>query len=361
MFGTTAARPISAFGTPTVQDNQDIEVVNPPDDTVTSLHFTPASGASYLLSTSWDGQVRCYEIAGTGQSQLKASQANQGPLFDGCWSPDGTKVFTAAADKFAWMWDLQSNSYNQVAQHDQPVKFCKLVTSPQYTCLVTGSWDKTIKFWDLRSPNPMLSFSLPERVYCADIVYPVAVVCTANRHVMVYSLEGTPTQVKQLQSPLNFQTRCVRVFMDKINRARPTGFAIGSIEGRVGIQYFEPTQPRDNFTFKCHRQAGASNFQEIYAVHDLVFHPQHGTLATVGGDGRYVFWDKDARTKLKNSEQLTQPVTCCNFDPSGSAFTYAIGYDWSRGYEGNDINRKPKIYLHKCGDEVKPSNQLGKK
>ena len=34
-------------------------------------------------------------------------------------------------------------------------------------------------------------------------------------------------------------------------------------------------------------------------VNDIAFHPTHNTLATVGADGKYSFWDKDARTKLK--------------------------------------------------------------
>lgn len=54
--------------------------------------------------------------------------------------------------------------------------------------------------------------------------------------------------------------------MDKFKQA-PAGFALGSIEGRVAIQYFQPTAPRDNFTFKCHRSAAPVNgYYEIYAV-----------------------------------------------------------------------------------------------
>lgn len=34
-------------------------------------------------------------------------------------------------------------------------------------------------------------------------------------------------------------------------------------------------------------------------VNDISFHPQFGTFATVGSDGKFSFWDKDARTKLK--------------------------------------------------------------
>lgn len=62
----------------------------------------------------------------------------------------------------------------------------------------------------------------------------------------------------------------------------------------------------------------------------ISFHPVHGTLATVGSDGRFSFWDKDARTKLKTSEQLDQPITACCFNHNGNIFAYASSYDWSK-------------------------------
>ena len=65
-------------------------------------------------------------------------------------------------------------------------------------------------------------------------------------------------------------------------------------------------------------------------VNDIAFHPVHGTLATVGSDGRFSFWDKDARTKLKTSEQLDQPISCCAFNAQGQIFAYASSYDWSK-------------------------------
>lgn len=65
------------------------------------------------------------------------------------------------------------------------------------------------------------------------------------------------------------QHRCVSIFVDrKVNPAPPVGFALGSIEGRVAIQYVNPTNPKDNFTFKCHRSNGTATTtaQDIYAV-----------------------------------------------------------------------------------------------
>ena len=78
---------------------------------------------------------------------------------------------------------------------------------------MTGSWDKKLKYWDTRQPNPVLSHDLPERCYCADVVgivyvilinaqlmmsqdYPLSIVCTANRGIVIYNLENTPTEFK---------------------------------------------------------------------------------------------------------------------------------------------------------------------
>lgn len=65
-------------------------------------------------------------------------------------------------------------------------------------------------------------------------------------------------------------------------------------------------------------------------VNDIAFHPVHGTLATVGSDCKFSFWDKDARTKLKTSEGFDQPLTSCCFNPQGNVFCYATSYDWSK-------------------------------
>ena len=44
--------------------------------------------------------------------------------------------------------------------------------------------------------------------------------------------------------------------------------------------------------------------QDIYAVNDIAFHPIHGTLATVGSDGRFSFWDKVSQTFYWNRKEV---------------------------------------------------------
>lgn len=372
-FGGFGAAPTSLFGSPSSQPTfggfgssnliqnhnpmKDFEVANSPDDSIAALEFSPpALPQNYLISGSWDNQIRCWEIQQVQQgwqSIAKAQQSHQGPVLDVAWSDDGTRVFSASCDKTVKMWDLNSNQSIQIAQHDDAVKTVHWIKAPNYQCVMSGSWDKTLKFWDTRSPQPMASIPLTERVYCADVIYPMAVVGIAGRGIIVYQLENQPSEFKRIESPLKYQNRCLSIFLDK--KQAPSGFALGSVEGRVAIQYVSPTNPKDNFTFKCHRSNGTPNgFQDIFAVNDIAFHPQHGTLATVGSDGKFSFWDKDARTKLKTSDQLEQPITRCCFSAKGELFAYAVSYDWSKGHEFYSPQKKNHIFLHPCFEELKP-------
>lgn len=55
------------------------------------------------------------------------------------------QVFMASADKTVNCWDLGSNQKVQVAQHEAPVKTVHWIKAPTYSCMMTGSWDKTLK------------------------------------------------------------------------------------------------------------------------------------------------------------------------------------------------------------------------
>ncbi|XP_026281590.1 protein Rae1 [Frankliniella occidentalis] len=360
MFQQTALGANTSFGATRTQAAtnvvKDFEVVSPPEDSISSLEFSPAAlQQNFLVAGSWDNYVRCWEVEQTGKTVPKSMQNCDGPVLDVCWTDDGTKVMMASCDKQVKCWDLASNQTVQVAQHDAPIKTCHWIKSPNYTCLMTGSWDKTLKFWDMRSANPIMTITLPERCYGAAVDYPMAVVITAGKQLIIYQLEGKPQEFRRAETNLKHQHRCVAIMRDK--KSSPTGYAVGSVEGRVAIQYINAQGPKDNFTFKCQRINGPNNqYQEIYAVNDIAFHPLHNTVATCGSDGTYNFWDKDARTKLKSSEQFDQPITRCCFNHNGQIFAYALSYDWHKGHEFYNPQKKNGIFLHPCYEDTKPRN-----
>ncbi len=74
-------------------------------------------------------------------------------------------MFSASCDKTVKMWDLNSNQAIQVAQHDAPVKTVHFIKANNYTCIMTGSWDKTIKVFFSIVFYCFLSLSIAFSIY----------------------------------------------------------------------------------------------------------------------------------------------------------------------------------------------------
>ena len=53
-----------------------------------------------------------------------------------------------------------------------------------------------------------------------------------------------------------------------------TGYASSSIEGRVAVEFFDPSQEVQNrkYAFKCHRRV-IDGVDTVYPVNALAFHP----------------------------------------------------------------------------------------
>ena len=84
----------------------------------------------------------------------KAEMDFGGPLLDAEWRDDGMHLFGVGCNKTVKMWSLQSNAVQDIGSHDAPIKSCHWVKEKQF--LVTTGWDKTIRYWDARSPNPQV-------------------------------------------------------------------------------------------------------------------------------------------------------------------------------------------------------------
>ncbi|KAJ3278282.1 hypothetical protein HK104_002500 [Borealophlyctis nickersoniae] len=258
---------------------------------------------------------------------------------------DGTKLFSGGCDKAGKLMDLNTGQIMQVAGHDAPIRCARWINHGNMNdIVVTGSWDKSLRYWDLRSPTPAAVVPLTERVYTMDVNSALLVLGTADRKISMFNVQN-PTQVyREVESPLKFQTRVVSCFINA------KGFAVGSIEGRVGIQYVEAADQHLNFSFKCHRDD-----RNVYSVNAISFHPLHGTFATAGADGGFNFWDKDSKQRLKQWESCGQTISCSTFNRTGNIYAYAASYDWSKGVEGRQPNSKDAIFLHAVKDEdIKP-------
>ncbi|KAL7417410.1 WD40-repeat-containing domain protein [Mrakia frigida] len=341
----------------------DPEIPNPSTDSISTISFSP--NAPILAVGSWSREVRFYEVNSTGQSQMKGGFAHEGPVLDLCWVPDGSKLISVGADKAARMFDLGSGQATQVAAHDAPIRSCRYgVASNGSSFLITGGWDRSLKFWDLRSPNPIGQVHLPERCYTMDTTGDVLVVGTAERHIQLFDLRNPATAVKSIESPLKWQTRVISCFP---STTKP-GYAVGSIEGRIAYNVIPAANASETFSFKCHRaeaklpRTNPPKPTLIYSVNSISFHKTYGTFASAGGDGLIHIWDASARSRLKTlnptpnlaTNATPTPIVSTSFSSDHSILAWAQSYDWSRGHAGatNDMVNRIGLHLVK-DDEVK--------
>lgn len=332
-------------GTKSPNTNDDTVLPDLPSDSVSCIAWS--SNQNIVAAGSWDKTVRIWQVQPQSTGGLEAAMrmcyAHEEPVMCCDFSRDGSRLFSGGCDNKVKIRDLQTQQEMQLGQHDAPVR--QLFALDDLGLVVSGGWDKTLRFWSMQQQSPVIKVQLPERVYAMDAKYPMLVVGCADRHILTYDL---PT-IQQSQAPerhfpsaLKMQTRSISCFPDQ------SGYALGSIEGRCAISYWK--DPSKNFTFKCHRQNEA-----IYAVNAIEFHPVHGTFASAGGDGTFGFWDKSNRQRLKQFNPVGYPVTAAKFNATGNLFAYAASYDWSQGHEPYQAGQPGYVLIHQCLDaEVTP-------
>ncbi|KAH8401125.1 hypothetical protein KR009_003167, partial [Drosophila setifemur] len=340
---------------------KDYEVIEAPKDTVTSLEFTSKTCSFVgLCAASWDDTIRLWDVQmASGEATPMVMKNLSHTAFSTTWNPDGTKIYLGDCMGKVFVWDLASEKMSELGSHAKGVKSCHLVTGNQSSYLMTASWDKTVKFWDPRTAVEAASMDMPERCYAADLCHPLAVVACADGTIVAISLETGPVERDRFVAPrygtLSNQVRSVAIY--KGSGERPVGWALGRNDGRVCFQHLMNKTSRD-FTLKCHVHVDlVANMQDTYPVHDVRFHPVHQTMASVGSEGQYQFWDPSTRCKILQGPTFDQPLTKCSISGDGELMAYALGYDWAKGYTHFDTKKKPHIFLHPVGTEMKPKFQ----
>ena len=169
---------------------------------------------------------------------------------------------------------------------------CSLKVLKEHQCLLSGSWDQSIKLWDTRvEQNLVSSFGLGHKVFSLDVSGSRVLVGQSERLISLLDLRYLKVQDKtsfdkkedrtaileERKSPLKYLTRQVKLMTSMKGQSSP-GFAISSIEGRIGIEYFQndgnhSSSVKNKYCFKCHR-VKTDEEEFVYPVHTLDFHPR---------------------------------------------------------------------------------------
>ncbi|XP_071717644.1 mitotic checkpoint protein BUB3.3-like [Rutidosis leptorrhynchoides] len=304
---------------------------NPIEDAISRIRF--ASASNDLLISSWDTNLRLYDIEGC---KVIFEASGEAALLDCCFQGE-TTAFSTGSDFSVTRYDLHSGVNENFGSHDD------LATCVEYSDetgqVITGGWDKKIKCWDSRSINALtcvntVNVKLESMSVCGYIAM-VAV----GKSVNMYDLRKFNTSL--YSKCVNLQLKCVRPYLDQ-------GFAAGSIEGRVALRYFNPSdQNKNGYTFRCFPNAKEKR-HSIAAVNDIVFSPSaYGTFITGDNDGYLTMWNAQSKTRVLEMPKFENSIASLSYNCGGQLLAVAISHTYQ---EANELELPPRIYIHEMED-----------
>ncbi|EKD20052.1 mitotic checkpoint protein BUB3 [Drepanopeziza brunnea f. sp. 'multigermtubi' MB_m1] len=226
------------------------------------------------------------------------------------------------------------------------------------TRLLVSSWDKKVYLYDAkdREAGGKLIEKYEHRA-------PVLDVCFGADDDEAFSA-GMDWQVKKInletgeQTVLSAHGAPVRsvVYSKEHLSCMPNddGYATSSIEGRVAVEWFDPSAESQNrkYAFKCHRQPDpeGDGTDIVYPVNALAFHPVHGSFASGGGDGVVALWDAVAKRRIRQYQKYQASVAALAFSSDGKYLAVGVCPGFENGQEDYTGEGKTDVYIRELGE-----------
>lgn len=146
--------------------------------------------------------------------------------------------------------------------------------------MISASWDKTVKIWDLNKTvenEPLQTIELPAKVYKMDINRDLFIcVSQLTSSKLFLALDGhqiATCDLRSLSTPPVVRESLLKFTLHSIaSLLQGSGTIVGSIEGRVGVEFTDPSGGKP-FSFRCHRMPDAYGNEVIYPVNAIAVHP----------------------------------------------------------------------------------------
>ncbi|KAF2473821.1 mitotic checkpoint protein-like protein BUB3 [Lindgomyces ingoldianus] len=332
------------------------ELAQNPTEHISAVKFAPDSSTRLLVS-SWDRNVYLYDTHAEPGGKLLQKFQHRAPVLDICFGRDDNEAFSCGVDWDVRRLDLNTGEQTVLSSHQQGVR--NVIFSSKHNLLVSGSWDCTLHVHDLSSDN-WATIQLPSKCFSLSVSPSKLVVAMSTRMLHIYQLSDLAQAVAQSNAPapnivqvnpwqqressMKYMTRAVACMPND------AGYASSSIEGRVAVEWFDPSEASQSrkYAFKCHRQT-VDGQDIVYPVHALAFHPVHGTFASGGGDGVVALWDGVHKRRIRQYQKFPASIGCMDF--SGDGKYLAVGV--SPGFE-DGMDDMPdgvvKVFIRELGE-----------
>ena len=328
-----------------------------PTDTVSSISWRNVTTSPPTFAVaSWDSYIRLYQVDPENKTMdLQASLAAEAPSLCANWHEDMTKLYAGLISNEIQEFDIEMNKECLIGRHSEPVKDVFWMANMGVLCSV--SFDKMIRFWDVRQSGHIGEIRLKEKPICSDFYGTKLALGLTDQKVTVIDITEPQNmkgevQIDYVDSPLGKRSplNTIKFFADG------SGIGMGTVEGRCNIAKLGRTTAGflkldAILTWKSHKFAGPGEPERLYHVNAIDFNNKNAEMIhTAGGEGKIFFWNSRQKMKTVEFDFKRRPCTRIRSSPDGNLVAYAVGYDWARGISEH-MTMKAQVCVHVMKDE----------
>lgn len=276
-----------------------INITTPPNlDIISDLKFSPHQ--NQLTVSSWDNRVLLYDCSDVDNVSMVTEFHSDEPILSIAHG-SGNSTYLGGLDGTVRQIDYENlkigNAMFGLPQNETSRGINNLKSiEDQPQVLVASDFGGNLQFIDTRKQRPILSRKLPKKIFCLDTTSEYLTIGMSERRIEIYDNRNWDQPYQIRESGLKYQIK------DLKNFPSGEGFAISSIDGRVAIEYFDPSEESQakKFAFKCHRFTDKiSNTDLVYPINSIAFNKLNNTLLTAGSDGYLCLWNWQKRKRMK--------------------------------------------------------------